>query len=73
MCQKCVRSIHKAKLSFGKINYFAHYVDEHIFADIPLFEKQSALAIEGRLFQIRQAKTKKRYSRKNKPYENYEG
>jgi hypothetical protein len=67
MCKKCARSIHKAKLPFGKINYFAHYVDETKYADIPLFvNKHDNLAIEGRLWQIRQAKTKRRYVRNNK-------
>ena len=60
MCQKCVRSIPKAKIPLGKVKYFAHYLDTHRFADIPLFDRQTNKAIEGYYYLIRQAKTKNR-------------
>jgi hypothetical protein len=67
MCKKCVRRINKAKLSRGKIKFFAHYIDSHKFADIPLFaDRDSNRSIEAYLYLIRQAKTKRRYSRREK-------
>lgn len=61
MCEKCVRSINKAKLPLGKIKFYAHYIDTHKYACIPLFsDKHSNKAIEGYLWLIRQAKTKRR-------------
>lgn len=65
MCYKCVRKINKAKLPLGKIKYFAHYIDKKKYASIPFFvDRNTNLAIEGYLYLIQQAKTKRHYSRK---------
>lgn len=65
MCEKCIRAGRKAKMTAGKINFFAHYIDRYQYASVPLFsDKATNLAIEGRLYQIQKAKTKRRYNRK---------
>lgn len=61
MCEKCYRKGKKAKLSRGKIRFFANYIDKHKFADIPLFsDSASNYAIEGELWKIRRRKTFRR-------------
>ncbi len=66
MCDKCVRSIRKAKIPFGKVNFFAHCITDNKFGSIPLFkDHHTNLAIEGRVFQIIRCRTnKKKYSRR---------
>ena len=57
MCRKCFLKRKKAKLSKGKINFFAHeLLKGH---GIPLFSySPNNYAIEGRVWQIERKRTK---------------
>lgn len=67
MCEKCVRKAkrlgHKP-LTYGQVKFFAHRFDK--YESIPVINKGVMCSVEGHLYKIQQAKTKRRYSRKNK-------
>lgn len=58
MCEKCIRKGKKAKLSKGKIRFFAIQALKNY--PIPLFiDKKSNFAIEGEVYLLSRKKTKK--------------